>query len=100
MVISDTAKYTILPILKIDLQICAKEYDPYLLSLIETAHQLITTEGIKLSENAEDYNLTEMYAAFLYRQRKGAQSEMPRSLRWALNNKLFSQKSRPVEEGD
>lgn len=97
MINSETLQFTILPHLKTDLQISAKEYDSYLVALIDTAQEMIKTEGIQLAETTSDYTLVEMYAAFLYRQRKGTQSVMPRSLRWALNNRLFSQKAK---EGD
>ena len=36
--------------------------------------------------------LVEMYAAYLYRRRREENVQMPRMLRWALNNRLFSQK--------
>ena len=38
--------------------------------------------------------LVEMYAAYLYRKRREATAEMPRMLRWALNNRVFSGKVR------
>ena len=48
---------------------------------------------ISVSANSQDDALlVEMYAAYLYRKRKEQQNEMPRMLRWALNNRLFSEK--------
>ena len=82
----------ILKILKADLQIAVDKLDDYLLVLIQSARQFITQEGIKLSENVDDGLLVEMYAAYLYRRRREENTAMPRMLRWALNNRLFSEK--------
>ena len=78
--------------LKIDLHISS-------LDQIHAAEEYIKTEGIKLDpNNFGDRLLVEMYAAHLYRSRRdtGDKSKMPRMLRWALNNRLFSQK---ISEG-
>ena len=80
----------ILKILKIDLQISVSALDEYLLFLITSAKKL--KEGIALTNSQDDALLVEMYAAYLYRKRKEQQNEMPRMLRWALNNRLFSEK--------
>lgn len=82
----------ILAILKMDLQISASQYDTYLLNIITLAKAAIAKEGISLEENVEDGMLVEMYAAYLYRKRKSDNNAMPRSLRYALNNRLLSQK--------
>lgn len=85
--------------LKIDLQISSDALDSYLLDLIHAAQEYIITEGITLSgSDPGDVMLVEMYAAYLYRERRntGDASKMPRMLRWALNNRLFSQK---ISEG-
>ena len=62
--------------------------------LIATAIQLIVREGATLSEpySAEDGQLIIMYAAYLFRKRATAEP-MPRMLRWALNNRIFSEKA-------
>ena len=81
--------------LKIDLHISSDALDSYLLDLIHAAEEYITTEGITLdAESTGDVMLVEMYAAYLYRERRntGDASKMPRMLRWALNNRLFQQK--------
>ena len=57
-----------------------------------TAKKFILKEGIALTNSQDDALLVEMYAAYLYRKRKEQQNEMPRMLRWALNNRLFSEK--------
>ena len=63
--------------------------------LIEAALQLIAREGVTLQEpfSAEDGQLAVMYAAYLFRKRATAEP-MPRMLRWALNNRIFSEKAR------
>ena len=81
--------------LKIDLQISSDALDSYLLDLIHAAQEYIKTEGITLSgSDPGDVMLVEMYAAYLYRERRntGDASKMPRMLRWALNNRIFSRK--------
>lgn len=62
--------------------------------LIATAIQLISREGATLTEpySAEDGQLIIMYAAYLFRKRATAEP-MPRMLRWALNNRIFSEKA-------
>ena len=82
----------ILKILKIDLQISVSALDEYLLFLITSAKKFILKEGIALTNSQDDALLVEMYAAYLYSKRKEQQNEMPRMLRWALNNRLFSEK--------
>lgn len=82
----------ILAVLKVDLQISAAQYDDYLKKIIALAKDAIAKEGIILGESVSDGMLVEMYAAYLYRRRKEENVAMPRSLRYALNNRLFSQK--------
>ena len=85
---------TILAMLKVNLQIIAGNtlQDEYLWNLIATARQMITREGIMLTDSIEDGNLVVMYAAYLYRKRADDAPVMPRMMRYALNNRLFSQK--------
>ena len=82
----------ILEVLKIDLQLSSTALDSYLTTLIEAAKGYIATEGITLRETAEDGMLVEMYAAYLYRRRREENVQMPRMLRWALNNRLMTEK--------
>lgn len=63
----------------------------YLQQCISAAQQFIAREGVTLTDNIEDGQLVEMYAAYLVRKRATTEP-MPRMLRWALNNRLFSQK--------
>lgn len=82
----------ILAILKVDLQVSSTALDTYLNALIASAKDYISTEGITLADTESDGMLVEMYAAYLYRRRREENVQMPRMLRWALNNRLFSQK--------
>lgn len=82
----------ILEILKVDLQVSSSALDLYLLVLITSARAYIAQEGITLADTAQDAMLIEMYAAYLYRRRREENVQMPRMLRWALNNRLFGQK--------
>ena len=87
---------TILTMLKANLQIMPVNtlQDEYLNSLITAAKQMITREGITLADTVEDGQLVVMYAAYLFRKRADDAPVMPRMLRYALNNRLFSQKVR------
>lgn len=85
----------ILKMLKMDLTITANAYDSFLLHLIELSKAAIEKEGVVLeTTSVEDGMLVEMYAAYLYRKRREENAAMPRSLRYALNNRLLSQKGR------
>lgn len=83
----------ILTVLKVDLQISTDKMDTYLAKAIQAAKSYIATEGIVLNCSAGDGMLVEMYAAYLYRRRREENVSMPRMLRWAINNRLFSQKA-------
>lgn len=83
----------ILKILKTDLQIVSDKLDEYLKGLITSAKGFIQKEGIILQDTVDDGMLVEMYAAYLYRKRREETAAMPRMLRWATNNRLFSQKA-------
>lgn len=66
--------------------------------LIQVSLQLISREGVTLQEpySAEDGQLVIMYAAYLFRKR-ATDEPMPRMLRWALNNRIFSEKARAAD---
>ena len=84
----------ILTMLKSDLGELFPDEDrvAYLTQIINAAMAMIRREGITLENSAEDEQLVEMYAAYLVRKRASNEG-MPRMLRWALNNRLFSQKA-------
>ena len=81
-----------LEILMVVLHVSSSALDLYLLVLITSARAYIAQEGITLADTAQDAMLVEMYAAYLYRRRREENVQMPRMLRWALNNRLFGQK--------
>ena len=82
----------LLSLLKSNLEIISPIHDDYLYSLITAAQQMITREGVTLGESDEDCQLVVMYAAYLYRKRAEDSPVMPRMLRYALNNRIFSEK--------
>ena len=77
--------------LKINLMISTDAYDNYLKATIKAANGFISDQGINLDDSAEDSMLVVMYAAYLYAKRN-ENTPMPRSLRWALNNRLMHEK--------
>ena len=78
--------------LKVDLGITTTAYDDRLTMYLENAQTEITREGISLNMSAVgDMQLVVMYAAWTWRKRATGDG-MPRMLRYALNNRLFSQK--------
>lgn len=83
-----------MPLLQVDLGELypTDERKNYLSQVIDAALAFIAREGITLEDTVEDLQLVEMYAAYLVRKRNTTEA-MPRMLRWALNNRLFSQKS-------
>ena len=86
-----TENEMLLAMVKIDLQITTTAYDERLTQLITAAKSMIEREGITLNMTSmEDCNLVIMYAAYLWRKRDTTE-EMPRMLRYAMNNRLFSQ---------
>lgn len=84
----------ILTLLQVDLgeMYPSQQRQAYLNQAISAAQAFITREGINLTDSVEDGQLVEMYAAYLIRKR-AEDTGMPRMLRWALNNRLFSQKA-------
>ena len=76
-------------LLKIDLGIIGTAYDPQLGQLIAAAKDMIAREGVALTDSIEDAQLVILYAAYLFRKR-ATNEGMPRMLRWALNNRIFS----------
>lgn len=81
-----------LEILKLDLQMMTSANDKYLQTLLQYAADAIKTEGIK-PEGTIEYDMIEIqYAAYLFRKRAGTDTQMPRFLRYGLNNMIFRQK--------
>lgn len=84
----------LLTALKTDLGITSTGYDVRLEQLLASAKAAVAREGAVLDlRNFEDCQIMIMYADWLWR-RRDTQEGMPRMLRWALNNKIFSGKMR------
>lgn len=82
----------LLTMLKVDLGITTTAYDTRLTQYINSAKEMIGTEGVTLdTTDLEDAQLVVMYAGWLWRKRDNGDA-MPRMLRWTLNNRLFSEK--------
>lgn len=84
---------TLLSGLKVDLGITTTAYDERLVIYLQAAQARITEEGATLTDSVEDSLLTTQYAAWLWRRRDTGEG-MPRMLRYALNNRIFSRKMR------
>lgn len=89
----------VLSLLKGDLGIISTDTDMItrLTHLVSTAVEMINREGGDLPDGTgaaytnEEAHLIEMYAAYLFRKR-ATDEGMPRMLRYALNNYLFSRR--------
>lgn len=84
---------TLLTMLKTDLGIrTATAYDARLTQLLTAAKAAIINEGATTIDEAapDDAQLIVMYAAWLWR-RRDEMSGMPRMLRLALNNRVFTE---------
>ena len=83
---------TMLEMLKVDLGISTTAYNQRLAQYLDSALAAIITEGVSVdTSDVQDANLVVMYAAWLWRKRDTGEG-MPRSIRWILNNRLFSEK--------
>ena len=84
---------TLLSMLKVDLGIMSTTaYDERLTQYLENAFSSIEEEGASLDlTDAKDCQLVVMYAAWTWRKRESGEG-MPRMLRYALNNRIFSEK--------
>ena len=84
-----------LMILKKDLQMITSANDDFLTELLRLAEKAIQREGIVLVKDDMECDMAlTQYPAYLFRKRAPAETEMPRFLRWQLNNLLFSQKGK------
>ena len=110
---SDETKQIILTMLKQGLEIITDYMDAEsraakdleLMQYIDSAITFIDREGINLiDEDTSDQMLVSMYAMWLYDKRKTTGSKytsyyiqnMPRMLRYNLNNRLMQEKAREV----
>ena len=83
----------LLAAVRADLGIGSKAFDARLAEKLRTAQARIQEEGITLEDTEADRDLVVMYAAYLWRSRSTGEG-MPRMLRYAMNNRLFSRKAR------
>ena len=86
----------ILAMLKIDIGFSsngATKIDDRLKQLISVAEKNIISEGASTLDrnNIDDVQLIVMYAAWLWR-RRDTQDDMPRMVRYAINNRVFAEK--------
>lgn len=81
----------LLPSLKVDLGITTDKFDDRLKAYLENAQREIQREGATIGDSVDDDQLVIMYAAWTWRRRDTGEG-MPRMLRYALNNRVFSQK--------
>lgn len=89
----DQKTVTMLSMLKTDLGLMKTVYDERLVQYLGSAQTQIKREGISLNlESVDDMQLVVMYAAWMWRRRDSGEG-MPRMLRYALNNRLFSEKA-------
>lgn len=86
-----TTAEALLPSLKIDLGFTTTAYDSRLVQYLQNAQINIQREGVTIGDTVDDDQLVVMYAAWTWRRRDSGEG-MPRMLRYALNNKVFSQK--------
>ena len=84
-----TSAEQLLPYLKIDLGIMTDAYDVRLTQYLIYAQREISREGVTIT--SDDDQLVIMYAAWQWRRRDSGEG-MPRMLRYALNNRVFSEK--------
>ncbi len=86
-----TCAEVLLPSLKVDLGITTEAYDNRLMQYLYNAQKEIAREGAEIGDSIDDDQLVIMYAAWTWRKRESGEG-MPRMLRYALNNRVFSQK--------
>lgn len=86
---------SVLKSLKVDLGILSTSaYDERLTEIIKSSFQMIVREGVATlnADVLEDAQLIVMYSAWVWRRRDSGEG-MPRMVRWALNNRILSEKA-------
>ena len=86
---------TLLAMLKIDLGLTVDAYDARLTQVLNSATSAILKAGATTLDVSDplDAQLVVMYAAWLWRGRD-EMPQMPRSLQYALHNRVFGEKMR------
>lgn len=73
------------------LQISHNDLDSYLDMLLQASKESLAMEGVTIDyQSYDDCNLVVLYAVWLYMQRLSG-DEMPRMLRYKLNNRIFKE---------
>lgn len=90
---TDEQTADVLASLKIDLGILrTTAYDERLTEIIKSSIEMIEREGATIDvTKGEDKQLVVMYSAWIWRRRDSGEG-MPRMIRYALNNRVFSEK--------
>ncbi len=92
---TDAQITSILKSLKVDLGILSTTaYDERLTEIIKISNQMIIREGVATLDvdTLEDAQLVVMYSAWIWRRRDSGEG-MSHMLRWALNNRIMSEKA-------
>ncbi|MBR2555166.1 MAG: hypothetical protein IKE94_09925 [Aeriscardovia sp.] len=92
---TDAQVTSILKSLKVDLGILSTTaYDERLTEIIKSSYDMIVREGASTlnADTVEDAQLIVMYSAWIWRKRDSGEG-MSRMLRWALNNRILSEKA-------
>lgn len=92
---TDAQITSILKSLKVDIGILSTTaYDERLTEIIKSSYQMIVREGAATldADVLGDAQLIVMYSAWTWRKRDSGEG-MPRMLRWALNNRIMSEKA-------
>lgn len=92
---TDAQITAILKSLKVDLGILSTTaYDERLTEIIKSSALMIEREGVATlnPSSLEDAQLIVMYSAWTWRRRDTGEG-IPRMLRWALNNRILSEKA-------
>lgn len=88
---TETTMAQALAMLKVDLGITTDAYNTRLEQYLSAAETEIARQGAALDDSVGDLQLMVMYAAWMWRRRDTMEG-MPRMLRYALNNRIFSAK--------
>lgn len=87
----------LLNMLKVDLGIMTDAYNGRLVQYLESAKRFIEEQGATLNLSVvSDCQLVVDYASWMWR-RRDTHEGMPRMIRYALNNRIFSEKIREGE---
>lgn len=83
-----------LTLVKSDLQMTTSANDILLEHLLQYGEQALRDEGLTLDLDSDLQSnlLTVQYAAYLFRKRASENTEMPRFLRYGINQMLWKQK--------